>query len=230
MCIKAVEKVVTQYPEHVLEVPLDCILEALRVTMLTNTGKFGNRFYTQINGVTIGGPESASVADMFGAVYIDPKAIQVGAKNWKRYRDDTSDIEENWDSQKVKEFTQYLNESVLKDKIKFEEESSGHELVFLDTKVHLIDGYLVPEIYSVPTDSHEYLNPDSAHPPVVANGYPYVVALRVRRNCSDRCQKDELFVRNLIQYKAHLMHSGYSPELIDKKFVKVAKHKRKDVL
>ena len=37
-------------------------------------------------------------------------------------------------------------------------------------------------------------------------------------------------MRNLIQYKAHLMHSGYSPELIDKKFVKVAKRKCKDVL
>ena len=208
MCIKAVEKVVAQYPEHVLEVPLDCTLEALRITMSTNTRKFGNRFFTQINGATIGGPESASVMDIFGAVYIDPKAIQAGSKNWKRYCDDTLDIEENWDSQKVKEFTQYLNESVLKDKIKFEEESSGHELVFLDIKVHLIDGYLVPEIYSKPTDSHEYLNPDSAHSPVVANGNPYAVAPRVWRNCSDRFENDELFVRNLIQYKAHLMHSG----------------------
>ena len=33
--------------------------------------------------------------------------------------------------------------------------------------MHLIDGYLVPELYSTPTDSHEYLNPDSAHPPMV---------------------------------------------------------------
>ena len=88
----------------------------------------------------------------------------------------------------------------------------------------------MPEIYSRPTDSHEYLNPDSAHPPMVANGNPYAVALKVLRNCSDRFEKDELFVCNLIQYKAHLMHSGYSPELTDKTFVKVAKRKRKDVL
>ena len=105
----------------------------------------------------------------------------------------------------------------MKDKIKFEEESSEHELVFLDTKVHLIVGYLVQEIYSKPTDSHEYLNPDSAHPPMVANGNPYAVAPKVQRNCSDRCENDELFVCNLIQYKAHLMHLGYSPEPIDKK-------------
>ena len=94
-------------------------------------------------------------------------------------------------------------------KIKFEEESSGNELVFLDTKVHLIDRYLVPEIYSnLAKASHEYLNLDSAHPPMVVNGKPYAAALRVRRNCSDRCENDELFVRNLIQYKAHLMYTG----------------------
>ena len=81
-----------------------------------------------------------------------------------------------------------------------------------------------------PTDSHEYLNPDSAHPPVVAKSNPYRVALRVWRNCSDRCENDELFVCNLIQYKAHLMHSGYSPELKDNKFVKVTKRKCKDML
>ena len=88
----------------------------------------------------------------------------------------------------------------------------------------------MPEIYSKPTDSHEYLNPDSAHPPMVTNGNPCAVARRVRRNCSDRFENDELFVRNLIQYKAHLMHSGYSPELIDKKIVKAAKRKRKVML
>ena len=51
-------------------------------------------------------------------MYIDPKAILAGVKNWKRYHDDTLDIEKNWDSQKLKEFTEYLNESVLEDKIK----------------------------------------------------------------------------------------------------------------
>ena len=78
--------------------------------MSTNAGKFGNMFYTQINRETIGRPESASLNRYFWCG-VDPKAIQAGAKNWKRYRDDTLDIEENWNSHKVKEFTQYVNES-----------------------------------------------------------------------------------------------------------------------
>ena len=118
----------------------------------------------------------------------------------------------------------------MKDQIEFEDESNEYELVFLDTKLHFIDEYLVPEIYSKPMDSHEYFNPDSAHASMVAHGNPYAVALRVWRNCSDRCENNELFVGNLIQYKAHLMHSRYSPELIDNKFIKVAKHKLKGVL
>ena len=38
------------------------------------------------------------------------------------------------------------------------------------------------------------------------------------------------FVDNLFKYKAYLLHSGYDSEMIDKRFVKVAKMKRKETL
>ena len=41
---------------------------------------------------------------------------------------------------------------------------------------------------------------------------------------------NKLFVNNLIQYKAYLMHSGYDDEAIDTQFIKVAKMKRKETL
>ena len=75
----------------------------------------------------------------------------------------------------------------LRDRIKFELVSKGTGLEFLDVKVHLNNGYLVPEIHSKETDLHEYLNPDSVHPPSVVKNNPYSVALRVHRNCSDSC-------------------------------------------
>ena len=64
----------------------------------------------------------------------------------------------------VNNFTNYLNETILKDKIKFEPVTKETGLEFLDVKVHLKNCYLIPEIYSKETDSHEYLNPNSAHP------------------------------------------------------------------
>ena len=104
-------------------------------------------------------------------------------------------------------------------------ETSRQELVFLDTKVHLKNGYLIPEIYSKPTDFHEYLNPKSCHPPQVTRNNPYSVALRVRRNCSDRDSDDKMFIDNMVKYKAYLLESGYASDQIDGHFIKVAKLK-----
>ena len=72
MCINAVRRVVEENPQIDLEVPLQCVLEALEIIMSPNNWRFANNFFTQINGVMIGGPESASVTDIFGAMYIDP--------------------------------------------------------------------------------------------------------------------------------------------------------------
>ena len=176
MCIEAIKRVLQTYPHIDLKVPTESIIEALEITMSSNNTKFEGTFFTQSNGATIGGPESASVTDIFGAIFIDPAANRSSSgfipSDWKRYRDDTWDTEENVEGEQLEEFTRYLNSEVLRDKIKFTVESSGSQLVFLDTKVHLREGFLVPEIYSKPTDSHEYLNPTSAHPPQVSRNNP----------------------------------------------------------
>ena len=155
---------------------------------------------------------------------------QLHPSDWKRYRDDRWDIEEDCDENQIYEFTEYLNETVLKDKIRFQLVVKESGLEFLDVKVHLRNGYLTPEIHSKETDSHEYLHPTSAHPPTVSRNNPHSVALRDRRNCSDREPGDSLFVKNLIQDKAYLLHSGYDEETIDKHFIRAAKMGRKSTL
>ena len=140
MCIEAVGEVVEDNQQLNLGVPVECVLEALEITMSSNNGKFANNFFTQINGATIGGPESASVTDIFGAIYIDPVAKNGGPivpTDWKRYRDDTFNIEEDVEEQELSSFTEYLNSNILESKIKFTMETSRQELVFSDTKVHL---------------------------------------------------------------------------------------------
>ena len=71
-------KVTEENPQIDLEVSLECVLEVLEITMSSNNGSFANNFFTQVNGALIGGPESASVTDIFGAVYIDPVAKNGG--------------------------------------------------------------------------------------------------------------------------------------------------------
>ena len=173
------------------------------------------------------------MTDIFGVVYIDPVAKSGGPivpTDWKRYRDDTFNIEENTENQILNSFTEYLNSNILENKIKFTMETSSQELVFLDTKMDLKNGYLVPEIYSKPTDSHEYLNPKSCHPTQVTLNIPYSVALRVRRNCSDRNPGVRIFINIMVNFKAYLIESGYESDQIDEHFIKVAKLKCKHTL
>ena len=149
-------------------------------------------------------------------------------KDWKRY--DTWDLEDHANEQQLETFTGYLNSNVLENKIKFTRETSKNELVFLDTKVHFKDGFHISEIYSNSTDSHEYLNPSSCHPPQVTRSNLYSVALRVRRSCSDRDPEDKVFIDNLVRYIAYLFDSGYPIDIIDKHFIKAAKLQWKDNL
>ena len=112
--------------------------------MTSNNREFLKRHFTQINGATIGGPASASIMDIFGAVIIDPIPREGGLLipvDWKRYRDETWDIEENVDEKDIVQFTEYMSTKVLKEKIKFTLEHSDTELLFLYTKVHLKNGF-----------------------------------------------------------------------------------------
>ena len=80
-------------------------------------------------------------------------------------------------------------------------------------------GFWFRKSISKPMDSHEYLNPTSAHPPQVSRNNPYSAA-----------PGDEMFVDNLVKYKAYMLQSGYNSGIVDKHFIKVAKLKRKAVL
>ena len=57
--------------------------------MSSNNESFASNFLTRINRAKMGGPELASVTDIFGAVYIDPVAKNGSPfvpKDGKRYQ------------------------------------------------------------------------------------------------------------------------------------------------
>ena len=122
--MRAVERILDERGTNLPQNSKNCILEALSITMSSYNGHFLGELFTQIDGATIGGPESASVTDIFGAVYVDEMARQGNEHlrpiDRRRFRDDTWDIEEDCDDISAKRFTDHLNENILRDKIKFE--------------------------------------------------------------------------------------------------------------
>ena len=69
-CIEAVKWAIDLWGES-YRLHEQSITEALTITMSSNNGEIGGHYFTQIDGTTIGGPESASVTDIFGGQFID---------------------------------------------------------------------------------------------------------------------------------------------------------------
>ena len=91
MCLKAVGQLLDfcsqNFPGK------QCILDAPAITLASNACNFMGRHFTQIDGAAVGGPESASVTGIYGAVFIDSKIeenIINEDEDWKQYRDDSS--------------------------------------------------------------------------------------------------------------------------------------------
>merc|ERR1711893_129990 len=69
--------------------------------------------------------------------------------------------------------------------IKFTHEISSSCLSFLDTNVKIDeDGSIYTDLYSKPTDTHNYFRYESCHPKQTKTGLPFSELLRVRRICT----------------------------------------------
>ena len=140
--------------------------------MTCNRCNFMGINFTQIDRATTGGPESASVTDIYGAVFIDSKTeenIINEDEDWKRYRDDSFSISLRTCKDREIEKTKWMNENIAKGKIKFAMECSQDEMVFLDRNIVatlIADKKFVitTDMYSKKTDTHQYLSPNSCHP------------------------------------------------------------------
>ena len=151
--------------------------------MSSNSTEFDSRCFTQIDGATIGSPDSGSVTDIFRAIHID-KIIQkncpIESKHYCRYRDDTFNVCLESSCEDQEQATEWMNNNVYKNKIKFTAEYDEQKMIFLDTEVTMreatIDGkqglYLIPQMYSKSTDTHQYLHSSSCHSPHITKNLP----------------------------------------------------------
>ena len=80
--------------------------------------------------------------------------------------------------------------------------------------VSVKDGSIETELYTKPTDKHQYLLVSSCHPQHTKRSIPFSLALRLRRICSNP-DNYKLRTNELIDY---LANGGY-----DKTFLKVTR-------
>ena len=91
------------------------------------------------------------------------------------------------------------------------------EIAFLDVWITKVKGAFHTEVYSKPTDAHQYLNFKSCHPPHVKKAIPYSQVLRLRQICNS----DNVFEEKLGELKEFLVKREYCSDYVDNQFERV---------
>ena len=206
-------------------IPTTFLISLIQFVLENNNFVFNDKHYLQIQGTAMGTKMAPSYACLFMG-FLEQKLLAKAPhvpKLWKRFIDDIFIIWthglKNWEI-----FLEYLNNS--HPSIKFVSTISTQAVPFLDINVTLHNGSIETDLYSKPTDSHNYLSWDSCHPQGTKKSIPYSQALRIRRICS----KESDFRKRLYQLEGYLRSCGYRSKDIKLAFDKVKAISRADTL
>ena len=186
------------------------LIGLLRMVLTMNNFEFNGEHYLQTGGTAMGTRVAPSFANLFMADF-EEKYVYTHEYQphwWKRYIDDIFMI---WTlgQEKLDIFISFLNS--CHPNIKFTHETSTTCLSFLDTNVKMDSrGNLYTDLYSKPTDTHNYLRYESCHPYQTKSGLPFSELLRVRRICT--LESDFQF--NAIQIIQYFIRQGYPETLL----------------
>ena len=97
---------------------------------------------------------------------------------------------------------------------------------FLDTTVILDGRTIQTDLYTKPTDTHQYLSPDSCHPRHCTTSIPYSQSLRIRRICS----RIEDYTKRTAELKTHLLDLGYKGTAVDLQIQRATNIPRHEIL
>ena len=202
------------------------VIQSLEHVLYMNNFDFNGKHYLQVGGTAMGTKVAPSLANIFMANFEDQWVYSYPIKplTWLRYIDDIFMI---WTHghEALSEFMDHLNS--CHKTIKFTSEQSPSSVNFLDTTVKIdSDRKLYTDLFCKPTDSHNYLLFESAHPKHLKNSLPYSQLLRIRRICS----KMSDFDKNAILIGDHFIRRQYPEDLIIEAIIKTRRMDRGQLL
>ena len=191
-------------------VPTEDLVDLARLVLTSNNLTFNGKHYVQILGTAIGTKMAPSYANIFmGKLESDLLERSPDKPHiWLRFIDDIFMI---WlgGEERLKVFMEYMNS--FHRTIKFTFDWSYKQVNFLDVNVLLDNGVISTDLYSKPTDKHQYLFHTSCHPNSCKKGIPFGQALRIRRICS----KDAFFEKRAGELCGYLVRRGYNKHFVN---------------
>ena len=206
-------------------VPADDLVDLAELVLKNNNLTFNGKHYLQILGTAIGTRMAPSYANIFmGKVESDLfEGSPTRPYFWRRFIDDVFFI---WTEgeQSLLEFIGRMNS--FHNTIKFTVDWSYSRVNFLDTSIVLNDGLVTTDLYSKPTDKHQYLLRTSCHPNACKKGIPFGQALRIRRICST----DALFNKRARELCSYLVNRGYDKQRVLREIDRARRIPREETL
>jgi len=180
------------------------LVELLRLVLYKNNFEFNKKHYLQVGGTAMGTRVAPSFANLFMSHFEDKYVYTYDKQplKWLRFIDDIFCIWTHGEDE-LDKFITHLNNSHAT--IKFTTESGRNNISFLDTAISIHRGKLVSNLYTKPTDSHNYLLFSSCHPKHTKEGIPYSQLIRVRRICTYTMD----FIENAKMLKQHFIRREY---------------------
>ena len=180
-----------------------CVLIRMILTMTNFT--FNDKNCLEIHRTAMGTRMAPSYTNLFLTKFETDVLSRAPSQphTWWRYIDDifmiwTHSVDD------LRTFTTYLNN--IHPSIKFTSNYSFTSMPFLDVNESLINGIITTDLYTKPTDKHQYLLQPSCHPKHIKRSIPFSLALRLRRFCSS----DDNFTKRTTELKTYLNKRGYN--------------------
>lgn len=206
-------------------IPTPFLIKLMDFVLKNNNFSFNGQHYIQAQGTAMGTKMAPSYACLFMGD-LEQRILDNSPDKpylWVRFIDDIFGI---WTHglEKWQTFFEHLNSS--HSSIKFVGTVSDTCIPFLDVEVHLKNDLISTDLYTKPTNSHNYLPWNSCHPKGTKKGIIYSEALRVRRICSEQ----EFFNKRLYQLGGYLRSCNYPANYINSAFAIVRSMPRSDTL
>ncbi len=174
-----------------------------------NNFVFNGKMFRQIKGTAMG----TKCAPAFANIYmnrLEEKYVythRIQPLVWYRFIDDIFSVF-TCTRQEVESFVQELSD---KTGLEFTATISDTKVDFLDTTVKVDEHRkLYTTLYTKPTDTHDYLLYQLAHPKHCMNATPFSQLLRVRKIC----KQDADFVENAEMILGNFHRRGYPLEIL----------------
>jgi len=143
--------------------------------------------------------------------------------SWLRFIDD---VDMKWIHSDIKLYDFFAHANRIHPSIKCTHGVSKTKMSFLDTTTAGKEGNMTTDLYSKPTDKHQYLSPSSCHPKHCFKSIPFSQAIRVKWICSTV----ETTKQRLRDLRHHLKRRGYNDKVIESEFSKASEINRNDLL